>query len=175
MNSDGSQLVKACGTTKPAVIKSSGNKMTVVFHSDGSEVAKGAVTTWVFLTPTSPHQAFRPHGRRWRQLRRSPRGWSPRRTTPRTTLPTRRCCLTSSTFIASFFFQGRDKDHSGHGQEDRADHRGPEHRELRHGLSLRPPQGPQLGLLPNEGTPPPPLPQRPHPYVQTVCGTLVKP
>ena len=32
LNTDNSQLVKACGTTKPAVLKSTGNKMTVVFH-----------------------------------------------------------------------------------------------------------------------------------------------
>ena len=32
LNTDNSQLVKACGATKPAVLKSTGNKMTVVFH-----------------------------------------------------------------------------------------------------------------------------------------------
>ena len=53
LNSDGSQLVKACGTNKPAVLKSSGNKMTVVFHSDGSVVAKGVVSTGVSLTLTT--------------------------------------------------------------------------------------------------------------------------
>ena len=46
LNTDNSQLVKACGTTKPTVLKSSGNKMTVVFHSDGSVVHKGFSATW---------------------------------------------------------------------------------------------------------------------------------
>ena len=46
LNTDNSQLVKACGTTKPAVLKSSGNKMTVIFHSDGSVVHKGFSATW---------------------------------------------------------------------------------------------------------------------------------
>ena len=46
LNTDNSQLVKACGTTKPAVLKSTGNKMSVVFHSDGSVVHKGFSATW---------------------------------------------------------------------------------------------------------------------------------
>merc|ERR1712107_267708 len=46
LNTDNSQLVKACGTTKPVVLKSTGNKMTVVFHSDGSVVHKGFSATW---------------------------------------------------------------------------------------------------------------------------------
>ena len=42
LNTDNSQLVKACGTTKPAVLKSTGNKMTVVFHrSEDSEDVGG--------------------------------------------------------------------------------------------------------------------------------------
>ena len=46
LDTDNSQLAKACGTTKPAVLKSMGNKMTVVFHSDYSEVYKGFSATW---------------------------------------------------------------------------------------------------------------------------------
>ena len=42
LNTDNSQLVKACGTTKPAVLKSTGNKMTVVFHrSEANEDGGG--------------------------------------------------------------------------------------------------------------------------------------
>ena len=46
LNTDNSQLVKGCGTTKPEVLKSTGNKMSVVFHSDGSVVHKGFSATW---------------------------------------------------------------------------------------------------------------------------------
>ena len=46
LDTDNSQLVKACGSTKPAVLKSMGNKMTVVFHTDYSEVRKGFSATW---------------------------------------------------------------------------------------------------------------------------------
>ena len=46
LDTDNSQLAKACGTTKPAVLKSMGNKMTVVFHSDYSQVYKGFSATW---------------------------------------------------------------------------------------------------------------------------------
>ena len=42
LNTDNSQLVKACGTTKPAVLKSTGNKMTVVFHRYGANEDGGS-------------------------------------------------------------------------------------------------------------------------------------
>ena len=37
---------KYCGPNKPSPIISSGNTMTVLFHSDGSETFKGFKTTW---------------------------------------------------------------------------------------------------------------------------------
>ena len=57
LNSDNSQMVKVCGTNKPTTLKSSGNQMTVVFHSDGSVNAKGFTADWKSVaaatTPTS--------------------------------------------------------------------------------------------------------------------------
>ena len=41
LDTDGSEIIKACGTTKPSVIKSSGTKLTVIFHSDYRDVKKG--------------------------------------------------------------------------------------------------------------------------------------
>jgi cubilin len=53
LNTDNSQLVKACGTNKPSVLKSTGNKMTVVFHSDSSEVKTGFLATWKSVAAAS--------------------------------------------------------------------------------------------------------------------------
>jgi len=46
LDSDGSQLIKKCGSTKPANVVSSGNTMTVKFHSDSYISAKGFSATW---------------------------------------------------------------------------------------------------------------------------------
>ena len=47
MDSDGTtELAKLCGASLPATIKSSGNKLTVLFHSDGSVTKKGFEATW---------------------------------------------------------------------------------------------------------------------------------
>ena len=40
------QLAKVCGDSLPSKIKSSGNKRTVVFHSDGDINKKGFKATW---------------------------------------------------------------------------------------------------------------------------------
>ena len=53
LNTDGSQIIKACGTTKPSIIKSSGTKLTVVFHSDTTEVKKGFSASWKAVDGTS--------------------------------------------------------------------------------------------------------------------------
>ena len=44
--SEGSEEEKYCGNAKPSPIISSGNTMTVLFHSDGSETRKGFKATW---------------------------------------------------------------------------------------------------------------------------------
>ena len=46
LNSDEKQLWKGCGKEMPPVLKSSGNKMTIVFHSDGSGRYRGFRATW---------------------------------------------------------------------------------------------------------------------------------
>jgi len=46
MDTDGSQLWKKCGSKKPGPVISTGNTMTVNFHSDGSVNAKGFSATW---------------------------------------------------------------------------------------------------------------------------------
>ena len=42
----GSDEQKYCGSNKPSPIISSDNRMTVIFHSDGSEVRNGFKATW---------------------------------------------------------------------------------------------------------------------------------
>ena len=47
LDTDNSELLKKCGRSKPEkVLKSKGNKMSVVFHSDGSKVYRGFSATW---------------------------------------------------------------------------------------------------------------------------------
>ena len=46
LDSDGKQLIKKCGSTKPNNVVSSSNVMTVKFHSDDSVNAKGFSATW---------------------------------------------------------------------------------------------------------------------------------
>ena len=46
LDTDNTQLVKRCGGTAPNKVISSGNKLTVVFHSDNSENMKGFKATW---------------------------------------------------------------------------------------------------------------------------------
>ena len=46
LNSDGKQLWKGCGKEMPPVLESSGNKMTIVFHSDGSGRYRGFRAAW---------------------------------------------------------------------------------------------------------------------------------
>ena len=45
-DTDGTQLAKLCGESIPAKIKSSGNKLTVVFHSDRNVNKKGFEANW---------------------------------------------------------------------------------------------------------------------------------
>jgi len=47
LDTDKSELLKACGQSKPfSGLQSKGNKMSVVFHSDDSMVHKGFSATW---------------------------------------------------------------------------------------------------------------------------------
>jgi hypothetical protein len=47
VDSDGTtKLAKLCGSFIPSIIKSSGNKLTVVFYSDDSVTKKGFLATW---------------------------------------------------------------------------------------------------------------------------------
>jgi len=50
LDTDNSQLIKKCGSTIPDKIISSGNKLTVKFHSDSSVNAKGFRATWKLVT-----------------------------------------------------------------------------------------------------------------------------
>ena len=50
LDTDNSQLIKKCGSTKPAKLISTGNKLTVKFHSDSSVTMKGFKATWRVLT-----------------------------------------------------------------------------------------------------------------------------
>ena len=52
LDSDGSQLIKKCGSTKPGNVVSKGNTMTVKFHSDSSVPAKGFSATWKKIATT---------------------------------------------------------------------------------------------------------------------------
>jgi len=46
LDSDGKQLIKKCGSTKPNNVVSTSNTMTVKFHSDNYITAKGFSATW---------------------------------------------------------------------------------------------------------------------------------
>ena len=47
MDSDGTtELAKLCGSSLPPIIISSGNKLTVVFHSDDTVTERGFLATW---------------------------------------------------------------------------------------------------------------------------------
>ena len=46
LDSDGSQMIKKCGSTKPTNVVSTSNTMTVKFHSDDYISAKGFSATW---------------------------------------------------------------------------------------------------------------------------------
>ena len=46
IDTDGKQLIQKCGSTKPSVVVSKGNTMTVKFHSDNDINAKGFSATW---------------------------------------------------------------------------------------------------------------------------------
>jgi hypothetical protein len=52
LDSDGSQLIKKCGSTKPGNVVSKGNTMTVKFHSDSAVPAKGFSATWKKIATT---------------------------------------------------------------------------------------------------------------------------
>merc|ERR1712025_41598 len=52
LDSDGKQLIKKCGSTKPAKVVSTGNTMTVKFHSDETVTAKGFSATWKKVSAT---------------------------------------------------------------------------------------------------------------------------
>jgi hypothetical protein len=54
LDTDGRQLKQVCGTTIPAVIESSGNKMWVVFHSDVSVTKKGFQASWKSVAGSTP-------------------------------------------------------------------------------------------------------------------------
>merc|ERR1712227_846269 len=47
LDTSGAQLIKKCGSTVPSVIMSSGNRLTVKFHSDSSVTLKGFRATWM--------------------------------------------------------------------------------------------------------------------------------
>ena len=46
LDTDGSELAKLCGNSLPTPLTSSGNKMTVVFHSDYSVTRPGFSASW---------------------------------------------------------------------------------------------------------------------------------
>ena len=46
LDTDNSELLKACGTKVPDKVTSSGNKMTVMFKTDYSQKRKGFKATW---------------------------------------------------------------------------------------------------------------------------------
>ena len=47
LDTDSSELLKKCGRSKPEkILRSKGNKMSVVFHSDSSKVYRGFSATW---------------------------------------------------------------------------------------------------------------------------------
>ena len=52
LDTKGAQLIKKCGSTLPSKIISSGNKLTVKFHSDSSVTFKGFRATWKTVTST---------------------------------------------------------------------------------------------------------------------------
>ena len=52
LDTDNNELIKKCGTTKPNKLISSGNKLTVKFHSDYSVNKKGFKATWKQVTAT---------------------------------------------------------------------------------------------------------------------------
>ena len=52
LDSDGKQLIKKCGATKPANVVSTSNTMTVKFHSDETVSAKGFSATWKKVAAT---------------------------------------------------------------------------------------------------------------------------
>ena len=51
LDTDGSQVLETCGTQLPDQLTSSGNKMTVVFHSDHSVTFKGFSADWTLVEP----------------------------------------------------------------------------------------------------------------------------
>ena len=54
LDTDNSELLKKCGRNKPEkILKSKGNKMSVVFHSDISKVYRGFSATWKAVTDAS--------------------------------------------------------------------------------------------------------------------------
>ena len=54
VDTDGTtQLAKLCGDSIPSAIKSSGNKLTVVFHSDQSVTKKGFEASWIKVSGVS--------------------------------------------------------------------------------------------------------------------------
>ena len=52
LDTDNSQLIKKCGINTPPKIISSGNKLTVKFHSDSSVTKKGFKANWKVVTET---------------------------------------------------------------------------------------------------------------------------
>ena len=54
LDTDGSQILKACGNELPDQLTSSGNKMTIIFHSDHSETFKGFSADWKMVEPPAP-------------------------------------------------------------------------------------------------------------------------
>ena len=61
LDTDGSSKAKLCGESVPSPIRSSGNKMTVLFHSDHSVVKKGFKATWSARSGTPSGEVTSPN------------------------------------------------------------------------------------------------------------------
>ena len=62
LDTDGkTQLGKFCGNSLPSTIKSSGNKMTVIFHSDENVNKKGFKATWKAISGSSSGEVTSPN------------------------------------------------------------------------------------------------------------------
>merc|ERR1719318_2177626 len=61
LDTDGSSKAKLCGESVPSPIRSSGNKMTVLFRSDQSVVKKGFKATWTARSGTPSGEVTSPN------------------------------------------------------------------------------------------------------------------
>ena len=62
LDSDGTtELKKLCGASLPSPIRSTGNKMTVLFHSDDNVNKKGFKASWKAVTGTSSGEVTSPN------------------------------------------------------------------------------------------------------------------